>query len=53
MVYIRRGATIEELKAELAWGDVLQCLKEMLLAESALGYLMEINTTGGNYEEQI
>ena len=44
VVYIRRGATIEELKAELARGDGLQRLKEMLLAESALGYLMEINT---------
>lgn len=38
------GTTIEELKAELARGDGLQRLKEMLLAESALGYLMEINT---------
>lgn len=37
------GATIEELKAELARGDGLQRLKEMLLAESVLGYLMEIN----------
>ena len=38
------GATIKELKAELALGDGLQRLKEMLLAESVLGYLMEINT---------
>ena len=38
------GATIEELEAELSRGDGLQRLKEMLLAESALGYLMEINT---------
>ena len=38
------GATIEELEAELARGDGLQRLKEMLLAESVLGYLMEINT---------
>ena len=37
------GATIEELEAELARGDGLQRLKEMILAESALGYLMEIN----------
>jgi FKBP-type peptidyl-prolyl cis-trans isomerase (trigger factor) len=47
------GATIKELKAELALGDGLQRLKEMLLAESVLGYLMEINTTGGNYEKEI
>ena len=38
------GATIEELEAELARGDGLQRLKNMLLAESELGYLMEINT---------
>ena len=47
------GATIKELKAELALGDGLQRLKEMLLAESVLGYLTEINTTGENYEEEI
>lgn len=38
------GATVRELEAELAQGDGLQRLKDMLLAESALGYLVEINT---------
>ena len=49
------GATIKELKAELARGDGLQRLKEVLLAESVLGYLMEINTQkkGGNHEAEI
>jgi len=32
------------LEAELAQGDGLQRLKDMLLAESVLGYLVEINT---------
>ena len=48
------GTTIEELEAELARGDGLQRLKEVLLAESVLGYLSEINITkGGNYEAEI
>ena len=38
------GTTIEELEAELARGDGLKRLKEVILAESVLGYLMEINT---------
>ena len=38
------GTTIEELEAELARGDGLKRLKEVLLAESVLGYLMEIDT---------
>ena len=37
------GATIKELEVDLARGDGLQRLKEMLLAESVLGYLTEIN----------
>ena len=49
------GATIKELEAELSRGDGLQRLKEMLLAENVLGYLMEINTQkkGGNHEAEI
>ena len=38
------GATIKELETELTRGDGLKRLKEVLLAESVLGYLMEINT---------
>lgn len=37
------GTTIEELEAELARGDGLKRLKEVLLAESVLGYLTEVN----------
>ena len=48
MVYIRWGATIEEFEAELARGDGLQRLKEMLLAESTLEYLMDINNERKN-----
>ena len=42
------GTTIEELEAELARGDGLKRLKEVLLAESVLGYLTEIN----NYQRR-
>jgi len=38
------GATIKELQAELSQGGGRQRLKDMLLAESTLAYLMEINT---------
>jgi FKBP-type peptidyl-prolyl cis-trans isomerase (trigger factor) len=42
------GATARELEADLARGDGLQRLKDMLLAESALTYLVEINTERRN-----
>ena len=42
------GATARELEAELAQGDGLQRLKDMLLAERALAYLVEINTERRN-----
>ena len=38
------GATIKELQAELSQGGGRQRLKDMLLAESTLAYLMDINT---------
>jgi len=38
------GASIKELQAEVCQGGGRQRLKDMLLAESTLAYLMEINT---------
>jgi FKBP-type peptidyl-prolyl cis-trans isomerase (trigger factor) len=38
------GTTTNALQAELSQGDGMQRLKDMLLAESTLAYLVEINT---------
>ena len=38
------GASIKELQAEVGQGGGRQRLKDLLLAETTLEYLMEINT---------
>jgi sulfatase maturation enzyme AslB (radical SAM superfamily) len=38
------GTTTKALQAELSQGDGMQRLRDMLLAESTLGYLIDINS---------